>query len=403
MTNSSRHNNVNDLLNEIFQPSHSLRDLFSKRIKDIDLSPTAALEVINIPYRTLNGILDGTQKTIDYTNLIKIADFLQISTDQVFSLYSKALKKNFEIERPYSPEKIKFIRENFDLSVLKKSGFIEDISDYEEIERKLILLLDIKSIFEYSKPKAEAAFSAGKIKPKNEFTRNLWVNTAKHVFEEIDNPFTYDQQALIDYFPDIRWHSTNVELGLPNVIRSLFRLGVTVIYQESLPSLHLRGATFVVDDKPCIVLTDYVGFYPTLWFALVHELFHVIFDWEEIRSNKYHLSDEESDVLSIVEKEKEADDFARSYLFSKEKTKAISSSIHNKEYVELFAKNNHVHPSFIYLFYAFDLGNRNRGAWALAKKENPKIDKLINPLVNSWSNPKPIKEYVNMIRNKYYN
>lgn len=401
MESNDRSNNISDLLKDIFQPSHTLRDLFSQRIEEINLSPTAALDIVNMPYRTLNGILDGTQKTIDYTNLVKLADFLQVSTDEVFSLYSKTLKKNFEIESPFSPEKIKFIKENFDLSVLKKSGFIDDISEYEEIERKINLLLDLKTIYEYSKPKAEAAFSSGKIKPKNELTRNFWVNTAKQVFEEIDNPYEYDQQGLIDYFPEIRWHSTSVELGLRNVIKSLYKLGVTVIYQESLPSLHLRGATFIINDKPCVVLTDYRGFYATLWFALVHELFHVIFDWDEIRNNKYHVSDEKSDVLSVVEKENEANDFARTYLFSHEKTKDISSNIHNKEYVELYAKRNHVHSSFIYLFYAYDLGN-NRGAWARAKKANPDIDNLIKPLTNSWSNPRPIREYVNTIRNRYY-
>lgn len=398
MSDKSNDININELLNNLFAPSESLRDLFTKRIEEIELSETAALELININYRTLNGILNGTQKTVDYTNLIKLADFLQISSEQVFNLYTKELRKNFNIEKTSNPEKVKFIKENFDLAALKKAGLINDIGNYEDIENKIMSLLGLRSIFEYRKPRSEAAFSAGKIKPKNELTRHLWVNIANSFFEEINNPHEFDRDGLIKYFPEIRWHSTNVELGLINVIKALYRFGITVIYQKPFNSLHLRGATFSVNNKPSIVLTDYKGFYPTIWFALVHELFHVIFDWEEISENKYHLSDPTTEQLTIIDKEREANDFAREYLFSKEKTKNISGKLHSDSYIDNYAQKNHVHPSFIYVFYAYDVDNRS--AWATAKIKNPSIDKLVSQIGFDWS--KPTRDYINVLRNRIY-
>jgi len=403
-----KYRDIDNLLNNIFKPSpisskESLKELFERRIDELKIAPTTVLDILSIERRTLNGILEGTQKRVDFTNLIKIANFLQLPHEQLIGLYLTALKKNFETENTVSTQNIEFIKENFDLAVLKKAGFIGSITDFDEIEKKIVFFFGLKSIFDYKRPHVDVAFSAGLVKPQNELTRSLWIKTANDTFEELNNPYEYNREALIKYFPQIRWHCTNVELGLINIIRDLFKIGVTVIYQPSLTSLHLRGATFAVNDKPCIVLTNHAGFYPTLWFALIHELFHVLFDWEEIRNNCYHLSDEDNEQLSVKEKEHEADSFAREYLFSKEKTNNVRRFLNDHEYINEYAIANHVHPSFIYVFNAYDVGHKDRMAWARAKKLSPNIDSLIEPFDNRWNNPKPISEHIKTLKFKFYN
>lgn len=394
MTDNGKYEDINSLLNDILKPqTGGLKELFEKKVADLKLKPTSMLEILNIQHRTLKGILDGTQKTVDVTNLIKIANFLQMPKEQVFKLYIESLEKHYN-QGIVSPDKIKFIQENFDLVTLKKAGFIESITDFEKIEAKLISFLGLRSIYEYKRSNVKPAFSAGLTKPKNELTRSLWINAAITYFEDIDNPYEYDRVGLVAYFPNIRWHSTNVELGLVTIIKDLYKLGVTVIYQSSLPSLHLRGATFVVKDKPCIVLTNYVGFYGTLWFALVHELFHVLFDFDEIRSNSYHLSDDEDNELLVQEKENEANNFAREYLFPNEKMQQVRAHINNPYYIKEFAEKNHVHPSIIYVFNAYESSKTNRVAWARARKNDPDISKCISFLENPWNNAKPILEIV---------
>lgn len=398
---------ADDLLKNLFrdvQPNRkqSLKELFEQRVQELRIKQTNVLDILNIEYRTLNGILEGSQKRVDFTNLLKIANFLQISNEKVISLYMETLGENFSSELSTSPEVIEFIRTNFDLATLKKSGFINNLNDFEEIEKKLVSFLGLKTIFDYKRLPVDVAFSAGLRKPKNELTRSLWIKTANEYFKEINNPNEYNRQALVDYFPNIRWHSTNVELGLINVIKDLYKVGVTVIYQSQLPSLHLRGATFSVNDQPCIVISNYVGYYPTLWFALVHELFHVIFDWEEIKRNNYHLSDDDADQLSVIEKEKEADGFAREFLFSRDKSEKVKPFLNNTKYIEEFAFNNHVHPSFVYVFNAYDVGKRERLAWMRAKQSNPSIKEILSKLENPWSNPKPIVEFIKTIKYSIY-
>jgi Zn-dependent peptidase ImmA (M78 family) len=233
-------------------------------------------------------------------------------------------------------------------------------------------------------------------------TRAFWITAAKTVLAEINNPYIYNRQALIEYFPQIRWYSTNVERGLTEVIRSLFKLGITVIYQPALPTLQLRGATFAVDDKPCIVLTNYVDFYPTLWFALIHELYHILFDWDDIRVNLYHLTDDGDDQLSVRQREDMADDFARQYLFSKEKSHEVKRFLNDRQFVENFANANHVHPSIIYVFAAWDTGSGDKRAWGRARQQSPSAIKALKYIDIPWDDEQPVEKIAQKRRQDLY-
>ncbi len=374
---------IDDLLNGLFRPS-SLRELFDKKLKELEISATTVAGLLDMQNRALNGILDSTMKTVDYTYFIRLSSFLQIPREKVLELYIAGLDARYPTTTITS-DKVEFIKENFDLAALRKAGFIDSITDFVQIEQRLLYRLRLKSIFEYRKPNNDVAFSSGLIKPKNELTRSFWIKAAMSALYEIENPNTYNRQGLIEYFPQIRWHCTNIERGLTEVIRSLYKLGITVIYQPPLPTLQLRGATFALDDKPCIVLTNYVDFYSTLWFALIHELYHVLFDWDEIRANLYHLTDDNDDQLSVRQREDLADNFAREYLFSRQKSQDVKRYLNDQEFVQSYANSQHVHASFIYVFAAYDAGSDKR-AWGRARKLSPSAKNAIQHIDLPWEN-----------------
>ncbi|MBF9252166.1 ImmA/IrrE family metallo-endopeptidase [Pontibacter sp. 172403-2] len=399
--------NVDEILNSHnpykYVINETLKDVFERRLVELKMTKTDVRKILNIGLSTLNGLLNGTQKLVDFSNLIKIATFLQLPKEQIILLYINSLEKNQPVEI-VTADKVKFIKENFDLAALKQVGFIKSVTDFEEIEKRIIAAFGLKSIFNYQNPSDDVAFSAGIIQPKNDKNRKIWIKAAKDAFKEIDNPYPYNRKALLDFFPEIRWHSTNVDLGLINIIRTLYKFGITVFYQPGFPSLHLRGATLNINHKPCIVLTDYKGFYPTLWFALLHELHHVIFDWEDIKFNRYHISDEEEQRLPVVERENAANHFAREYLFSMEKLKKIRPHLNNTDFVRQFAKVNEVHPSFIYVFHAKDVGEDDRMGWPRATRHNPKdeFNKLIKLIENPWENRISTKEHIKSIKHILY-
>lgn len=394
---------IDALLNGIMMPDKpTLQELFDKKLREFKMTLSAASKIIGMQPRAVKKILNGSQKLLDVSNLPSIANFLEIPREEVIKLFLEALERNSPTSAGASSNRVSFIKENFDLIVLRKAKFIQSITDFKHIEKRITARLGLKSIFEYRKPTIDIAFSSGSFKPENDRTRAFWIRAAMACFEEIDNPNEYSRQDLIALFPRLRWHTMNVEHGLTEIIKQLYKIGITVVFQPPLLTLQVKGATFNINRKPCIVLTNYVGFYPTLWFALIHELYHVLFDWEEIKEGKYHLTDDSNEQLSVREREKEADSFARNYLFSNEKMDRVRPYLSDTEYVKEFARDNHVHPSLIYAFHAFDVGDTDRMAWARAKRNSPPVGDSIEVIDLPWVDENPVEELLHKYKSEVY-
>lgn len=400
-----------DILKRLFDPKpikvkESLEELFLHRLENLNIPKTSALNIMGMTTRSLEGILSGEQKMIDYTQLVKISNFIGVPLDQVVNLYLEKLQEVHPLGADISRagEVINFLNEKFNLAELRKVGLINSLTNYEEITSSICSYFGLRSVFDYYEPDINIAFSAGKRAKKNCSMHN-WIFLAEQTCIELRNPNTYSREKLIEYFPQIRWHSMDVENGLINVIKHLYQIGITVVFVPSFPSLHIRGATFSVNDKPCIALTDYVGFYPTLWFGLVHELYHVLFDWDEILLSNFHVSEDERSLDRESPGEKEADNFAREYLFSKSKTLESSRFINNENLIQHFAFTNNVDPSFVYVFYAFDASKSDKFAWGRAKKRNPTIatNKLKSKLQHNFGNVSSFSDHIKKLRNTIYN
>lgn len=406
----NENSDIDNILNRLFEPKpmkvkDSLSELFIQRLENLNVSKTVALGIMKMTTRTLDGILSGEQKMLDYTQLVKLANFLGIELEKIAALYLQKIQEVHLIENEIqrTNEMVDFVNEKFNLAELRKVGLIDSLTDYDSIVTSICNYFGLKNIFEYKAPDMNIAFSSGKRAIRNNGIKN-WMYLAEQTCIELRNPNEYIQENLVNYFPQIRWQSLDVDNGLINVIKHLYQLGITVVFIPSFPSSHIRGATFCVNDKPCIAITEYVGFYPTLWFALIHELYHVLFDWDKILLSNYHISQENHlDFDNESQNEKDADIFARKYLFSKEKMQEAYQFINVPELVRNFAITNNVDPSFVYVFYAFDAPKNDKYAWGRAKKFNPKTEKLKARLQNNFKANNSFAEHIKKIRNTIYN
>ncbi|MBB2145752.1 hypothetical protein GM921_09660 [Pedobacter sp. LMG 31464] len=355
MDNKNRHSDIDRLLNRIFTEDskvnyYPLQELFEQRLEYLNITKHHAQNILDIDHKTLSSILSGDAKKVDFVTILKLSDFLEISVEEIINKYFK-LVHDIHHESITAAKKRSFIVNNFNLTSLKKIGFINSINDFEHIEKAIVTFFGYESVFDHNKHRVTAAFSSGK-RSTNKENLSFWYAAACQSLDKTPNPYQYDREGLIEYFPQIRWHSMNVERGLLLVAQALFKFGVTLIVVPKFTTdLHLRGATMKYRDKPCIVLTKYTAFYGSMWFALLHELFHVLYDWEEIRNEKYHITGE---TESIHISEPEADNFARQYLFADQKMDVVKSHISDAKFVKAYAEQNHVHPSIIYTFYCWD-------------------------------------------------
>lgn len=374
---------INDILKESFCLSEnvSLKEMLNDKLQTTGLSKTQFERFSGIQRKSLNGILDKTSKQTDVVNLLKLGEFLELDFKELLVYHFKDRQKD-EINELQKSMEITFINKYFDLKALTSLGFVKrDITLYE-LKNRICEFFQIDSIYDYEKDLYEALYSRTK-RSFSDKMKDFWIKSSYKYFELINNPNEYSRNDLVELIPKIKPYTQNVEKGLITVFRALYNIGVTVVFQPKLPKTQIRGATFVINDKPCIVVTDFNKNYATIWFALIHELHHVLFDLELLQKTKYHLTGEPD--LFLIQEDK-ANRFAGEYLISEEKMRYIEPLIHNELMVSKFAKECQIHPAIIYSQYQFRQAEMGNKYWGAFKGLFPNIDNVKKKLnISNWN------------------
>ena len=339
---------INLLLKSVFSEQLvDIREVFESKLKEYNLSKTKALKLLNIDKDVFEEIVSGTAKQPNLIHIIKIAEFLDFDVNE----FIKIVLNNQSIENFASIEKARkatFLVKNFDVKTLTKLGFFENSDDTDVLVSKVLTYFGYESILEFEKHLTEPLYSRVK-KMHSDKIKDFWIKSAYQTFKIVNNPNVYDRNKLKELIVKVKPYSQDVSNGLLTVCRALFNIGVTVIFQNYLSTTQVRGATFIIDGKPCIVITDFNKSYPSLWFTLLHELNHSLFDFDTIELNTFHLSDN-NDLFLMEEK---ADSFARNFFMSEEKFHYIKKYISNSYLVKKFSDEIEVHPSIVYSFFTW--------------------------------------------------
>ena len=352
----------------------TLRQHYERKLEELSISDRiAAREVMGIEHKALHQILDGTAKFPDALKMLKLASFLEINADEVMTLFIQNASRE-EVAKLDDVRRATYIVKEFDLAQLKKEKVINSITDFVAIEKRLCTFLGLDSIEDYTRDLAYALYSRTKRASSNKML-DFWTKSAYQYFVEVANPNEYDRDALKELVPKIRPYIRDVENGLYTVARALYNVGVTVIYQPYLPNTQVRGATFQVQGRPCIALSGYRKSYATVWFALMHELNHVLFDLDSIAT--YHLTGE-PDLMLI--NEDQANDFARDYLFSNERMDFVRPFIHDHAIVVRCAEEAQVHPAIIYGQFQREMDLKGENYWGAFKTHMPNPLPMLNRL-----------------------
>lgn len=337
--------NVDDLLKSAFQESEKqvdIRKRFEEKLLEYDLSKTKALNILGIDKDVFEDIINGSAKQPSMINVLKIAQFIEMDLKDVVT----ALMSNQSSETIGSIEKAKkvsFLAKNFDIKKLTKIGFFDDKDDIDYLIRRVLTFFGYDGIHEFEEQLTLPFYSKSK-RTFSDKMKDFWVKSAYQCFKSINNPNEYDREGLKDLIVKAKPYCQDVENGLLTVCKALYNIGVTVIVQNQLVTTQVRGGTFVVNGKPCVVITDLFKRYPTLWTTLIHELHHVLYDLEKISQAQFHLTGE-PDLFLIEDK---ADDFAMEYFCGIKHFHYIKPHINNRVVVERFARDLEVHKSFIY-------------------------------------------------------
>lgn len=372
----------------------SLKELYVDKKNLLELSDRQIQAILGIDAKTLNPILNGTAKQVNFVNILKLAHFLGLSVNDIVKVYVPDMGTD-QIAEIQRAREAGYIVENFDVAALVKEKFFEKGSSAKDMAERITKFFGIENIYTFSDNEITPAFSRTKRSSGN-LMRRFWIQSAYTQFLGIANPNSYDRSRLMDLLPKIRPYTRDEKHGLLKVLKALYCVGVTVIFQPSLGKVQVRGATMVVNDKPCIVLSDLNKSYPTLWFTLLHELHHVLFDIEDIRKQIYHISDNEADMFLM--NEEKADNFATQFLLNDSRLKFATGYIRSDFHIQKLAHEWGVHPSIIYSIYCYKTNE-----WKYYNKYIPPMDVALDLINTHPFEKETLMESVAMIKELIYN
>lgn len=385
--------NSNDPMIEIYKLlSSGSKDSLSDIIKDKrssmgDISDNQIAVILNIPkttfYTLMKDISQDSLHKADFYDILKICQFFGIGIEEMSRLYVSSLKPE-HINGLEKARKANYIINNFDLKGLKESGFLTSSTDLNYVEKRITKFFGLESITQYGNEIGAVAFSRTKRNSQDKM-REFWVRSAIYQFEKIDNKNPYNRDELFSLIAKIAPYSRYVEKGFLHVLQALYNIGITVIVQSYLSKTQVRGGTFCINGRPCIVITDFNKSYPHLWFSLMHELYHVLYDFDQLKTLNYHLTGEPQSELFLF-REDAADDFGWEMMFPKEKRDFIRHLIKSEVYVNNYAKENMVHPGIIYAAYCEELSKQDKNEYGFYRTLFGKSDKAINHIkCNPWN------------------
>lgn len=394
---------ADDLLNRVFnnedkgtRPKINLGESLNAKLEEYGLSKTRVITLLGIDKATFDDIISGNAKQPTLINVIKIAEFLELDHNDVI----EAIISSQSAENIGSIEKARnatFVAKNFDIKRLAKADFFTHTDDPGYLINRILSFFGYDSIGEYEHDLNSVLFS----RTKRQFIdkmKDFWVKSAYQCFKKINNQNEYDRDALKELVPKIKPYCRDENNGLFTVCKALYNAGVTVIFQKQLTTTQVRGGTFVVNNKPCIVLTDLNKSYTTIWETLVHELYHVLFDLDKISKQFYHISGED-DLLLIEDK---AEKFSREFFCGYDEYKYIAPHIGNRVVVNRYAKKLEIHPSFIYSsFKYFQDKLEGNNYWAAFKGEYPDHNKSVSKLKPVTWKEKSIEEIAGNIQKAF--
>ena len=338
---------INELLKKSFEIEYDLKLLLEQKLSEYELSKTKVINLLNIDKDTFDDIINGETKNPSLINVIKIAHFLDLDLSEVIPAILKS-QSSENIGSLAKAQKATFVAKYFDIKRLANLGFFNETDDIDYLENRILTFFGYSSVDEFERELTEPLYS----RTKRKFTDKMkafWVKSAYQCFKTINNENDFSREALKDLLINIRPYTQDVENGLYTVCKALYSVGVTVIVQNHLPTTQIRGATISFNKNPCIVLTDLNKKYTTVWYALIHEIHHILYDLELVASETYHLSGE-PDLLLIEDK---ATEFSLEYFCTYDQYLYIKPHIKNHFIVSKFAKEIEIHSAFIYSTYQY--------------------------------------------------
>ena len=179
---------------------------------------------------------------------------------------------------------------------------------------------------------------------KNLINARVWVQTSMNAALRM-KVGQFNAEQLKNYLPEIRSMTRKApDEFLPRLKAIFSECGVRFVLLPSLKNSGINGAVkWFEGDQVMLALNDRRSYADTFWFALFHEIKHVLQQKTRTVFVSYNTKPENETEL-----EKEADQFAEDYLISPRSYLSFVNASHfTEEAINEFAERIDIHPGIV--------------------------------------------------------
>ena len=331
-----------------FHPGYYVKDY----IEDQGITQEELAKRLQTSPKYISDLVNGRINLTDEM-VLKLSVVFGTSTSMWLNLNKRYIEKKLEIEKRIQLDKecdlVKKIDYKFwvDIGIVKATRIatekVQELQKYFKVS-SLSVLSQRDFLVQYRT-------SVSKVSDVNILNANAWVQTAINIGSQLDVNL-FDKKRLVDSIPEIRKMTVQEpEEFYPRLEKLLADCGVAFVLLPNLKNSGVNGAVkWVGKDKVILALNDRRKYADTFWFALFHELRHVMQQRVKVLlvSENNGIDLETDDLIDRLEKE--ADEFSQETLIPiREYSEFVAENKvrFTKDSIIEFANKIEIHPGIV--------------------------------------------------------
>lgn len=258
----------------IFHPGYYVKDL----IDDQGITQEELAKRLQMTPKYVSDLVNGRINLTDDMAL-RLSIVFGTTVSMWLNLNQKFIEKKLEIERRKRiDEECELVRD-MDYKFWVELGLVKSVRAASDKVQELQRYLKVSSlkVLKQRDFLVQYKTSVSEVTDKNIINANAWVQTAINIGSQ-KNVEIFDRKKLLEAIPKIRNMTVQDPGGFyPKLDTLLASCGVALVLLPNLKNCGVNGAVkWLGKDKVVLALNDRRKYADIFWFALFHELGHVL-------------------------------------------------------------------------------------------------------------------------------
>lgn len=257
-----------------FHPGYYIKDY----IDELGMTQEELAQRLQTTPKYVSDLVNGRINLTDEM-VLKLATVFGTSATMWLNLNQRYIEKKIEIEkRKLIDQECDLVRQ-MDYKFWSDLGFVKETRVAQEKVMELLRFFKVSSlnVLKQRNFLVQYKTSVSEVTDINIINANAWVQTAINIGSNmVTSP--YDKKKLTAAIPEIRDMTVqDPEVFYPRLKRLLADCGVALVLLPNLKNCGVNGAVkWLGKNKAILALNDRRKYADTFWFALFHELGHVL-------------------------------------------------------------------------------------------------------------------------------